>query len=232
MKAVSLLCPCLLLVAGCATDREPLDRFSRAYTRFRDVGQTAYEAVQLAFHPESEYWQLLPEATDVRATNRDRARLAGVAMETYRRETAPLMTVSMRAFGSMDSSITALIEAANRIKNQEARARAVETAQRAREMQTALGRFVAVAQRRFEMQIALLQDLVSGDGAISAIDVSSFRADEAMRLKNESDEKWREVTGSWRKTKDAFAALKGRFDLKSYPSRWDSMKTVDEASRP
>jgi predicted ribosome quality control (RQC) complex YloA/Tae2 family protein len=231
MKGVTVLYAALnlLLMVGCSTDRESLDRFSRTYTSFYDRASFTKEYLQLAVHPESDYWRALEDMTNIRASNESRARSAARAIETYRREISPFLLASSSSFGMMDSSVTALIEAANHIENQDARAKAVLITRHAREMHTALGWLLPLTRRRFEAQLALSQEFVSAGGAMSAIDAFLPQSEEATKMRNDSDQRWRELADHWQKAKDAFSSLKSRFNLKSYSSRWDSISTATEA---
>jgi hypothetical protein len=208
----------LIVSVGCANERPALDEFSRAYTGFWDTAGWTNQAARIPVDRDSDYWKALSQAMDTRASNHQRAEAASTALAAYAAQTAGVMAVFDESIGSMDSSVTALIETANRIKNEDARAQATGTAKHARALQTAFAALVPLYQRRFELQLECLRDMVANDGALTASNLHGSQ--EIGTLVAESDECWKEAADLWHKTQDAFSAMKGQFALKTYPSKW------------
>jgi hypothetical protein len=216
----------LLACLGCAKDRPALDEFSRAYTGFFDTAELTNQAARIPVEHDSEYWKALTQAMDTRATNQYRAEAARAALAAYESQTAGIMMVFNESIGSMDSSVAVFIEAANRIKNADARAQATETTKHARALQVAYAALVPLYQRRFELQLEVLRDMVADDGALTAIVRNRHGSEELGKLVAESDDRWNEAAEHWHKTEDAFSAMKGQFALKTSPSKWADSTTV------
>jgi hypothetical protein len=209
----------LIVGLGCANERPALNEFSRVYTGFFDAAQLTNQAARIPVE-DSDYWKALTQAMDTRASNQQRAEAASTALATYSAQTASVIAVFDESIGSLDSSVTVLIETANRIKNADARAQATETSKHARALQAAFAALVPLYQRRFELQLKILRDMVADKGALTAIARNQQGAAELGTLVAESDERWKEVAEHWHKTEDAFSAMKGQFALKTYRSKW------------
>src|SRR5262249_55046418 len=161
------------------------------YTDFFDAAVLTNQAARIPFDHDSDYWRALTQAMDTRASNQRRAEAASTALAAYSAQTATIMAVFEESVGSIDSSLTRLIETANRIKTADARTQATETAKHARALQAAFAALVPLYQRRFELQLEVLRDMVTDDGALTAIVRNRHAADELGTLVAESDERWK-----------------------------------------
>jgi len=210
----------LIVGFGCANERPALDEFSRVYTVFFDAAELTDQAARVPLDKDSDYWKALTLAMDTRASGQQRAEAASTALATYSAQTASEIAVFDESIGSLDSSVTTLIETANRIKNADARAQGTATAKHARALQAAFAALLPLYQRRFELQLEVLRDFVADNGALTAIARNQHGASELHTLIAESNERWKEAAEYWQETKDAFSAMKGQFALKTYPSKW------------
>jgi hypothetical protein len=124
----------------------------------------------------------------------------------------------------MDGSVDTLIQTANAIRDVDARRQAVSVAEHARGVHTASTHVLAMVEKRFSIQVDLLKTLVAYEGGLRAFTVSPRDGEELQRLVADSDREWRVAIGHWTSAKDGFGALKGRYGVKDFPSKWDSTR--------
>ncbi len=179
---------------------------------------------------ESDYWKALRDAMNTRASNGFRAQAARAAIAAYHSQTEPIEAVLRENLDSMDSTVTGLVEAANRIRDERARVQATEIARQAREMVTGYWALVPLYQRRFQLQLDILQDMVSMGGALSAIVAVRYQSEEIKALNAESERTWRGAINDWDKTRDTFSALEGAVRPEELP--WQVRFCLDYRSCP
>lgn len=209
----------MLLLVGCSADRESLDQFSHAYTVFQDAADEAEVSAGLPFYEQTDFRKAVARATSPRASNESRARYAAVAIEAYHRQMPPMLAMFAEDLRRLDTSVIALIEAANRIRNEKARPKAIEIAHEAREIHRAYSELRPLYGRRVERLVELLEDIAAKGGALTAIDVSEERAEEMTALVNDTEQKGQQLRTHRQAARDLFSALKGQFDLRTYPSK-------------
>ena len=206
----------LLVLAGCSSnDDKALNEFSRAYSGFHSRAEEVNTCARMPLDNEGHFWTALKEAVDTSTSDADRVDAATAAIGAYRTDVVPMMAVCASFVQSMDTSVGTLIEAANRIKNDQLRFEAVGIAKHSRALQVAFSLLLPLYQQRLEMTTNMLNDELRAKGVPSKF-LFNHRTDAITALRKETDNKWQEVASAWRDTEDAFSALKGKTKLTDY----------------
>jgi hypothetical protein len=220
----------ILFAVGCSSDLfngddEALDRFSHAYTEFRDTGEVT-EATWQAYLgtniDSTGFFTTLQEALNLNSVDESRLRMAQSGIDSYDQ----LMPI---AFGKMadqinqlDHVVGQLFETANAIKDQPYREDAVQIAKYAREAEAAVALGENLVEQRLRLQRQALSDIVNADGSFArALQESALvkEGDEVVKITEEINAAAEKSTAAMQNLKDTFSALKGKTNLRAYPTK-------------
>jgi hypothetical protein len=216
-----------ILLAGCSLDpftgdSEALDRFSRAYTEFLDNVETPYDLMSYVGEDNDPagYWTLFTSAFDLSLTDSGRLVAAESAIATYDKFMPKTLDAAADEVEKLDKEVQRLFETANAIHNQDYRDTAVQVAKYAREAQTSVASMQALVDRRTRLQRQTLSDVVSVNGSLVRVlntPTMRARADETIKINRELQDPAR-TSPALQNLKDTFSALKGKTNLKVYPT--------------
>lgn len=218
-----------LLQAGCSTDifnrdAEALDKFSRAYTDFRNAAYDAEIDLQLLASNVDPFgfYKELRRALDARGTNSSRLEHASTATALYDKAIIKALEVCGVSLDKMDRGVLQLVETANSIPSTEFRVDASVIAKAAREIHSAFGALHNLWAKRLRLQADVLTDITLDSGQMRATFLFRKRGDEATAITAEIETAARHSIGASQRLKDAFSAMKGKAKLKEYPFKEDA----------
>jgi len=218
-----------LLLAGCSTDifnrdAEALDKFSRAYTEFRNAAYDSEIDLQVTASNVDPFgfWRELRGALDVRGNNSSRLEHATSAKTLYGTAIIKALEVCGVSLDNMDKAVLQLVETANGIRSTEFRTDASGVAKAAREIHSAFGTLHDLLEKRLQLQADVLTDITLDGGQFRATPLFRRRGDDANRITAEIEAISQRSTEASQRLKDAFSALKGKAKLKDYPFKEDA----------
>ncbi len=221
----------VLLLTGCSSDLfnrdgEALDRFSHAYTEFRDSGEDT-EAVIHFSQADTDpfgFWIAFKGAfaTDPSSNDFGRLSMAKAAIAGFDSTMPTVVGGAADAVEKLDKAVQRLFETANAIHNQDYRENAIRVAKYARQAQASVALIQTLVDRRLGLQRRLLSDVVGADGSlVRAIRTSALKLEgaEAEKLTHQIQDAAKNSTTAMQNMKDTFSALKGMTNLKAYPTK-------------
>lgn len=222
-----------LSAAGCSSydffnrDRDALNKFSRAYTEFRNIGADTEAVRDVYLGPEIDsfgFWAASNEAfaTDPGSNDAGRLEMARSAIVSYDQSMPRSLEKFSDQVGKLDKAVGQLFETANAIHNRKYREDAVQIAKYAREAQASVALVQTLEDQRLRYQRQALSDVVNADGSLAR----AFRAsamemelNEINKISEEIQDAAKRSTAAMQNLKDTFSALKGKTNLKAYPTK-------------
>jgi hypothetical protein len=228
----------VLLAAGCShlfnRDHDTLDKFSRAYTDFLNIGEEA-ESLWQFIGPENDpsgFWMTFKGAlaTDPSSSDSGRFVEAEAAIVLYEKWMPKVLEGEADEVEKLDNAVQRLFETANAIHNREYREDAVQVAKYAREAEASFASGNDLTDRRTRLQRRMLDDIVRAGGSLGmALRNQSLRVElgETTKISKEIENVARKSTTAMQNLKDTFSALKGKTNLKAYAIQGESQDKTD-----
>ena len=232
-------------------DEPNLESFSLAFTRFRDAkhdldvsdyllmadfktltaglkdltGEEGYRSSTVCCFPD-----FLPKAVDLKQTNEYRKTNAQRALAVYNKMIRTVLDDFNRGIGVLDEAVFSLFETAGSIRNHEYRDEALAIAQQARDVHQKYEKMRELIGDGFDTRIDLLQKVVASEGVVPVRDLMEG-APEVARLNEEIDDGLRpEIRGLIQSSLDRFHALKGRTNMKTFPTEQEIFDATNSAA--
>jgi hypothetical protein len=167
-----------LLLAGCSSDLfnrdgEALDRFSHAYTEFRETDEITEGAIHYLGSDSDPYgfWAAFRGAlaTDPKSYDAGRLTTAESAIALYDSNLPRALDAAADQVAKLDKAVARSFETANAIHNQEFRENANRVAKYAREEAASVGLIQALIDRRTRLQRKHCPMLSPRMGVLSAL---------------------------------------------------------------
>jgi hypothetical protein len=219
----------MVLLVGCSADLfnrdvEALDKFSRAYTEFRDIGEEAEGVIQYwgEDHDLCEFWIAFKGAFAHDPTSYDSGRLkkAQTAIVAYDQCVTTILEADVDEVEKLDKAVQRLFETANAIHNPEYRDNAIRAAKYAREAQASVAWFQTLLDQRLRLQRRALSDIVNANGSLvraaPGLKLGIVGVNKATQGIEYASKK---SVAAMQNLKDTFSALKGMTNLKAYPTK-------------
>lgn len=210
------------LLTGCSYirhDRESASGFATAYVTFQKAARDSEILAWVIALDQSEridgsngtlYRRHFSGAYNVKASSRDRADAARLALGYYDRDGKKTMDDFDENDAALDAKSLALVEAANSIRKDDYRLKALAVAQSARKMQHDLDLLRMNYSNTYDLQIALLKGMAEANGDLRRVSsLMHERLPEKKRLETESDELRKDEQESSQRLQEEYAAFKG-----------------------
>ena len=221
----------LVLVCGlncCVQDHENLNRFSKAYSSFRDA---EFENLTLAVGlslpkelPDGGYKTLLAAALEVRERPASRAAYAARALdvgETYINKT-------LDQFGETNEqanrAVVALVEAASAPKTRPYGEGALKVAEHAREIQETYGMIRSLYLDIFARRRAVLQSILDANGTLPVY-MLRMEGPKVAEMVEREGEIFAHNQRNSQRLSDAFISLRAKAGMRTYPNHLDDPST-------
>jgi type II secretory pathway pseudopilin PulG len=211
--------------------RNVLDAFAQSYSGFSvQRNETSIDSVVPIIDTstdengketgEKNYFTYLAGAVNSKQTNASRKSNAEQALLSYNSFNQKLMDDFWKSIDKLDSSTSRLVEAANKINNEEYRSTAIEVTKYARQIQQNYESLRLKYVERFEVQIEFLEKLVENDGNLPSLGITFLKSSGGKVTKISEDVKSlnEEISKISQKMNDTYLSLKGRAGLKDYPN--------------
>ena len=209
------------------TENNGVKAFAQSYSDFRNQ---QYDTYIYSYVPvvdassetgEENYFTYLARAVDTKQTNNFRKSNAEQALSSYDSLNQKAMDTFSERIGGLDSATSQLVEAANKINNDEYRTTAIEITKYARQIQQNYESLRLKYVERFNLQTKLLGELVGNGGDIFALGITlKDGGTKIPKIGEEIQSLTEETDKTSQKMDDLYFSLKGRVGLKNYPNKF------------
>ena len=217
----------LFFVFTKATENNSVNAFAQSYSDFRDQ---QYDTHIYSYIPvvdassetgEENYFTYLAKAVDTKQTNNFRKSNAEQALSSYDSLNQKAMDTFSERIGKLDSATSRLVEAANKIGNDEYRTTATEVTKYARQIQQNYESLRLKYVERFNLQTKLLGELADNGGDIFALGITlKDGGTKIPKIGGDIKSLIEETDKTSQKMDDLYFSLKGRAGLKDYTNKF------------
>ena len=208
-----------------------LNAFAESYSDFRDQ---QYDTYIYSYVPvvdassetgEKNYFTYLAGAVDTKQTNSYRKSNAEQALSSYNSLNQKAMDTFSEHIGALDLATSQLVEAANRISDDEYRNTATEITKYAREIQQNYESLRLKYVERFNLQTKLLEELVDNGGDIFSLGLTlKDGGTKIPKIGEDIQNLTQETDKISQKMDDLYFSLKGRTGFKDYSNKFTENK--------
>lgn len=209
-----------------------LDDFSHAYTEYKNA---EWESSVNSYVPmvdfskdectssmcgKDNFYSSLNKALDFHASAESRVENSNLAILYYSKFNKKAVDAFSVSNGDLNTKVQKLIETANSITDEDNKKIALKIANEARLTQNDYDNLYSNEYDQFSARLSFLDDLIKNNGEIVNYSNLSDISSKVVNLKSKNDDLEQEITNYKKDIQDNFSALKGKTDLKEYPSKY------------